>query len=163
MSKMIMCPGCGLSLFSEEQLDECYNASSACRQVYTEFSAYTLSLQDGDFIHQRAVDTYTAQHAGAFVKPIAITFALVGLYLACEHNYTGRQVQKVHTLLARTPKTWPQWRLPEAKTSLTVLAVLNTPEQERNDMLREWEKAVWRIWEAEQPKVAEFVRERLNV
>ncbi len=164
MSRTMMCPGCGLSLPSaEERLDERYNASYACRQLYGELSAFTLSLQEGDFIHQFAVDTYTAQHAGAFVKPIAITFALVGLYLAFEHNYTGRQVQKAHTLLARTSKKWPQFRLPEEKASLTVLDVLKTPENERNDMLREWSKAVWRIWESEHTKVAELVHERLNI
>ena len=164
MNRTIMCPGCGLSLPSaEEQLHERYNASYACWQLYGELSSYTLSLQDVDFIHQVAVDTYTAQHVGAFVKPIAVTFALVGLYLAFEHNYTGRQVQKAHMLLARTPKKWPQFRLPEAKASLTVLDVLKTPEHERNDMLLEWGKAVWRIWESEHTKVAEFVHERLNV
>jgi len=164
MSKTMMCPGCGLMLPSaEEQLDDRYYASAACRQLYDELSAYTLSLQDADFLHQFAVDTYAAQHAGAVVKPIGITFALVGLYLACEHHYTGRQVQKAHMLLARTPKQWPRFRLPEAKASLTVLDVLNTPEHERNDMLREWAKAVWSIWESEHTRVAEFVQERLHV
>jgi Family of unknown function (DUF5946) len=164
MSRTMMCPGCGLSLPSaEEQLDERYNASYACRQLYGELSAYTLFLQDVDFLHQFAVDTYTAQHAGAVVKPIALTFALVGLYLAFEHNYTGKQVQKAHTLLVRTPKKWPQFRLPEEKASLTVLDVLKTPEKERNDVLREWGKAVWSIWESEHTKVAELVHERLTV
>jgi len=164
MSKIIMCPGCGLNLPSaEEQLDERYNASYACRQLYGELSAYTLSLRDADFIHQLVVDTYAAQHAGANIKPIAITFALVGLYLTFEHNYTGKQVQKAHTLLAGTPKKWPQFGLPEEKASLTVLDVLKTPENERNDMLREWGRAVWSIWESEHTKVAELVRERLTV
>src|SRR5260221_161055 len=66
-------------------------------------------------------------------------------------------------VLARTPKQWPRFRLPEAKASLTVLDVLNAPEQERNDMLREWAKAVWSSWELEHTKVAEFVQERLHV
>ncbi len=45
MSKTMMCPGCGLSLPSaEEQLDDRYNASSACRQLYGELTAYTLSF-----------------------------------------------------------------------------------------------------------------------
>lgn len=164
MSKIILCPGCGLNLPpAEEQLDERYNASYACRQLYGELSAYTLSLRDVDFIHQLVVDTYAAQHAGANIKPIAITFALVGLYLTFEHNYTGKQVQKAHTLLAGTPKKWPQFGLPEEKASLTVLDVLKTPENERNDMLREWGRAVWSIWESEHTKVAELVRERLTV
>lgn len=160
----MMCPGCGLSLPpADEQLDDRYNASYACRQLYDELSAYTVSLQDVDFIHQLAIDTYTAQHAGAGIKPIAITFALVGLYLACEHNYTGRQVQRAHMLLARTAKQWPQFRLPEEKASVTVLDVLKTPENARNDRLREWSKAVWSIWASEHTKVAQFVHERLNV
>ena len=131
--------------------------------LYGELTAYTLTLHDEDFIHQFAVDTYAAQHAGANAKPIGLTFALVGLYLAYEHNYTGRQVQKAHTLLARTAKQWPQFRLPKEKASLTVLDVLKTPEHERSDMLREWGKAVWRIWAAEHTKVAQFVHERLKV
>src|SRR5579859_6068897 len=139
MSKTMMCPGCGLRLpGAEEQFDDRYNASSACRQLYGELTAYTLSFHDADFMHQFAVDTYMAQHAGASVKPIALTFALVGLYLAFEHNYTGKQVQKAHTLLAATPKQWPSFRLPEEKALLTVLDVLNTAEHERNDMLRQW-------------------------
>src|SRR5579872_5875250 len=141
----MICPGCGLNLPSaEEQLDDRYNASSACRELYGELSAYTLTLHDADFIHQFAVDAYGAQHAGASVKPIGLAFALAGLYLAFEHNYTGRQVQKAHTLVARTAKQWPHFRLPEEKASLTVLDVLKTPEHERSDMLREWGKAVWR-------------------
>jgi len=159
-----MCPGCGLNLPSgEEQLNDRYNASAACWQVYGELTAYTLSLHDADFIHQFAVDTYAAQHVGASVKPIGLTFALVGLYLAFEHNYTGKQVQRAHTLLAATSKQWPQFRRPEEKASLTVLDVLNAPENERNDILRQWGKAVWRIWEAEHARVAEFTHERLAV
>ncbi|WP_052569278.1 DUF5946 family protein [Ktedonobacter racemifer] len=128
---MVMCPGCGLILPStEEQLDERDHASSACRQVYDQLSAYTLSLQDVDFPHQFAVDTYAAQHAGTNLKPITLTFALVGLYLACEHNYTGRQVQRAHMLLAKTPKQWPSFRLPDTKATLSVLDVLNAPERE---------------------------------
>lgn len=164
MNKTMLCPGCGLMLPSaKEQLDDRYHASAACRQLYDELSAYTLSLQDGDFLHQFAVDTYAAQHAGVAVKPIGITFALVGLYLVCERHYTGRQVQQAHMLLARTPKQWPSFRLPEAKASLTVLDVLNAPEQARNDMLRAWVKAVWSSWESEHTRVAAFVQERLHV
>jgi len=164
MSKTMMCPGCGLILPSaDEHLDDRYHASSACKQLYDELTAYTLSLRDADFIHQLAIDTYTAQHAGAGIKPMGLTFALVTLYLVFEHNYTGRQAQRAHTLLAYTPKKWPQFRFPEAKASLTVLDVLNAPAHARNAMLRQWGKAVWRIWESEQTKVAEFVHERLTV
>lgn len=160
----MICPGCGLSLPSaEEQLDDRYNVSAACRQLYGELTAYTLSLQDAEFIHQFAVDTYAAQHAGAQLKPIGLTFALVGLYLACEYNYTGKQVQKAHTLLAATSKQWPRWPLPTEKATLTVLDVLNAPEPERAQALKQWQQAVWQIWAAEQTKVAELVHAHLTL
>src|SRR5437016_1213716 len=97
---MVICPGCGLALLSAETaMDTSYNASWACRELCGELTSYTLTLGDAEFIHQYAVDTYCAQHVGASVKPIAIVFSLIGLYLALEHNYTGRQVQKAHMLL----------------------------------------------------------------
>ena len=164
MSSTTICPGCGLTLPSaEEHLDERYHASVACRQVYDELTAYTLSLRDETFPHQFAVDAYAAQHAGSNVKPIGLTFALVGLYLACERNYPGIKVQKAHMFLARTARQWPQWRRPDAQASLTVLDVLNAPEQERIGALREWSRSVWSMWEPEQAKIAAFISERLRV
>ena len=164
MSKTTTCPDCGLILSSaEEQLDERYYAPYACRQLYYELSAYTLSLGDAEFIHQYAVDTYAAQHAGANLKPIGITFALVGLYLAHEHGYSGKQVQRAHMLLAKASKKWPQFRQPEEKASVTVLDVLNAPEDRRNEMLREWGRAVWRIWAPERAKIVALVHEYLNI
>lgn len=164
MSKTTTCPGCGLILSSaEEQSDERYYASYACRQLCYELSAYTLSLGDIEFIHQYVVDTYAAQHAGANAKSIGITFALVGLYLAHEHGYTGKQVQRAHTLLAKASKNWPQFRQPEEKASVTVLDVLDAPEEQRGEMIRAWGRAVWHIWTPEHAKVVELVREHLSV
>lgn len=160
----MICPGCGLSLPSaDEQLDERYSASAACRQVYGELTAYTLSLPDVEFPHQLAVDTYAAQHASAKSKPIGLTFALVGLYLVCERNYTGKQVQKAHTLLAATRQPWPSWTPPTTRAALTVLDVLNAPEHERKQMLRQWERAVWQTWAPEQARVAKLVHQHLTI
>jgi hypothetical protein len=53
------------------------------REQYNELLYYTLCHQDiGYFIHQHVVDAYTAQTADNNTKPIAIIFALVGLYLS---------------------------------------------------------------------------------
>ena len=109
------------------------------------------------------MDTYAAHHAGASAKPIGITFALAGLYLTHEHGYTGRQVQIAHMQLAKAAKSWPQFKQPEEKASVTVLDVLNTPEDQRNEMLRDWGRAVWRIWTAEHAKIAALVHEHLTV
>ena len=99
--RIVVCPGCGVQLASEnEKLDDQFHASAACRALSYELSYYTLSLQDSDFIHQLVVDTYAAQHVGPQVKPITIAFALVGLYLVCEKQYTGKHVQHTHMVLA---------------------------------------------------------------
>lgn len=164
MSKTVICPGCGLVLsVLEEELDERSHAAQACMQVYGELTAYTLTLQDTDFLHQLAVDAYAAQHAAVYGKRIAITFAVVGLYLTFERQYTGRQVQRAHTLLANTSRDWPTWQLPAEKAPLTVLDVLETPSESRKARLQEWGQAVWRIWEPEYANVETFVYERLQL
>jgi Family of unknown function (DUF5946) len=58
--------------------------------LYHELSCYTLAHRDPSFIHQYIVDAYTAQHANETTKPIAVVFALIGLYLHIEKNFTGR-------------------------------------------------------------------------
>ena len=73
------CPGCGVRLPATAAFaPDHYNASAACYQLYGELSAYTLTHNDGTFLHQHAVDTYAAQHAGATMRPITISFALMG-------------------------------------------------------------------------------------
>jgi hypothetical protein len=52
--------------------------------LFHELSFYTLSHGDPAFIHQNSVDAYTAQHADETTKPIAVVFALIGLYLHLE-------------------------------------------------------------------------------
>jgi hypothetical protein len=66
--------------------------------LYHELSCYTLAHPDPSFIHQHIVDAYTAQHARETTKPIALVFALIGLYLHVEKNFTGRQVQRFHMI-----------------------------------------------------------------
>lgn len=166
MNTITTCPGCGLRAPSDtQQIDERNNASYACRQLYDELTAYTLSLHDHatDFMHQHAIDAYGAQHAGPHSKPMGLTFALAGLYLAFERGYTGRQVQIAHTRLAGTPKIWPTFTLPHEKAALTVQDVVNAPEDERSATLLAWARVVWQIWASEHAKVAELVRERLHV
>jgi hypothetical protein len=93
--------------------------------LYHELTAYTLGLRDSAFMHQHVVDAYAAQTADETSKPIAITFALIGLCLYLERGFTGRQVQRVHMLLAQRRRTWPRFLLPTARTSVTVRDVLS--------------------------------------
>src|SRR5215471_17237654 len=105
------CPGCGVRLpLSAASADTRYHASAECWLLYGELAAYTVAkgYRDGAFIHQLAVDAYGAQHAGGATRPIGVAFALIGLYLACEKGYSGRQVQRLHLLFARRSKRWPR-------------------------------------------------------
>ena len=153
------CPGCGVRLpMSEAQPNARYNASAECLQLYGELTTYTLTRGDGAFIHQLAVDAYSAQHAGDNMRPIGVAFALIGLYLACERGYSGRQVQHMHMLLARRSKTWPRFVPPPHVGSVTVLDVVRAhPEEERDAMLQRWGQAVWDAWPQEHERVKALV------
>ncbi|MDQ6833677.1 MAG: DUF5946 family protein [Chloroflexota bacterium] len=150
-----VCPGCAARLpISEAHADGRYNASPECRERYGELSAYTVTRGGAGFIHQLAVDTYGAQHVGEHVRPITVAFALIGLHLACERGYSGRQVQHMHTLLAQRSKTWPQFAPPAYTGAMTVLDVVRAPPGEGRDiMLRRWGQSVWDAWSQEHERV----------
>jgi hypothetical protein len=104
------------------------------------------------------VDTYAAQHAAERARPIGVAFALIGLYFACERDYTGRQVQHVHMLLARRSRTWPRFVSPGKAGVVTVLNVLQArPGEERDAMLRLWGRSVWEAWSQEHERVKALV------
>lgn len=152
------CPGCGVRLpVSEEAFgDERYNASAECWQLYGELSAYTVEqgYSNGAFIHQMAVDAYGAQHAREYGSAIGLAFALIGLYLACERGYSGKQVQHMHMLLAQRSKIWPRFTPPHQSGALTVWDVLQAPPGEQRDAkLRQWGRSVWDAWSPEHKRV----------
>jgi hypothetical protein len=153
---MIECPGCGLKLPDQKlEANTRYNASGECWQLFGELAAYHLSRNDPTFIHQLAVDAYGAQHSGGVTRNITTAYALIGLYLAIEHRYTGRQVQRAHMLLAKKRIAWPRLDPPESPGALTVQDVLQAdPGHERDAMLMKWAQSVWLAWE----KTHEWVR-----
>jgi hypothetical protein len=147
--EMVECPGCGLKLPNQHiELAHSYNAAGECYQQYSELASYTIGKQDIDFIHQHAVDAYAAQHSGNGMKNITTAFALIGLYYAIEHGYTGRQVQRVHMLLGRQKYQWEALQPPDKSSySLTVCDVLKEPPGEHRDaLLRQWMRDVWECW-----------------
>ena len=161
---MVTCPGCGVQLQSKSSaLDDGANASQACRDLYNTLAYYTLSLGDSYFIHQLAVDAYGAQHYGPQVKPISITFALVGLYLVKERGYTGRQVQRVHMALAKKSKVWPDWAAPKEKAALTVLDVIQVPDERKQEMIKKWHASVWDMWKSEKETIAALLKTHLDL
>ena len=143
-TSIIQCPGCSLKLPNKAAVvDERFNASGECRQLYGELSGYTLSINNINFIHQHAADTYAAQHSGEKTRTITTAFALIGLYLALEKGYTGKQVQQAHMKLAKISKSWPRLEPPKQTGVLTVLDVLQAKtDVEKEEMLMKWANSI---------------------
>jgi Family of unknown function (DUF5946) len=129
--------------------------------AYHELCYYTLAHGDPSFIHQHAVDAYTAQHADDQTKPIALTFALVGLYLHVEQQYSGKLVQFVHMRLAQRKERWPSFMLPGDRGSLHVANVLAVPAgPERDQAIHDWCKSVWESYRDQKQTVVDLLRRR---
>jgi len=153
--KITICPGCGLELMVEDQpLDTQFNASCACRQIYDELAALSLSLRDPDFIQQLVVDSYAAQHSSPMMKPITTAFALIGLYLTFERGYTGKEVQQAHMDIAKKRREWPRFNPPSNTNMVTVQQVLNSIKKDNyRSPITRWGKSVWDMWGPEQENV----------
>jgi hypothetical protein len=130
------------------------------RDQYHELSYYTLAHGEPSFIHQHAVDAYTAQSADENTKPIAVAFALIGLYLAVEESRSGKDVQRTHMKLARKRREWPRFPLPPERGTITVADVLAAPAGLRRDaMIRQWCASVWAAWVESHAQVRALLRE----
>ena len=129
-NKTTTCPGCGLVL-SDRYFDspDRFNASGECRQIFSDLTCYTVSKRDAEFIHQHAVDAYEAQHAGGQTRNITVAFGLIGLYLALEKGYTGKQVQQAHMRIAKIRRDWPRLEPPARPAGITVLDVLKMAQR----------------------------------
>ena len=132
-------------------------------QEYHQLCAYTLSHADRRFIHQHVVDAFAAQRATASTKPIALAFALIGLYLHVERYQTGKQVQRAHMLLARHRKSVPRFELPDTRGEITVMDVMRLAAgPQRDAMIDTWCASVWEAYRACHDQVAELVRTELD-
>lgn len=131
------------------------------QEAYDELRCYTLGLHDAAFVHQHVVDAFTAQSADAHTRPIALTFALVGLYLSVERGFTGREVQRVHTQLAKRKQVWPLFALPAERGRVTVTDVIGAPPgAERDAAIHGWCACVWQAFRESGDTVAALLRER---
>ena len=131
-------------------------------EAYHQLSFYTLAHPDRErFLHQHAVDAYTAQTAGADTKPIGLLYALVGLYLTVERGYTGREVQRAHLLLARDKSDFPPLPIPNDRGSVTVSDVLCHPAgEERDAAILDWCASVWGAYKSCHATVADYCQRR---
>ncbi len=139
-------------------------AREAEQEEYNELTYYTLAHPDPSFIHQNVVDAFTAQTADEHTKPIAVAFALIGLYLYLERNLTGKQVQRAHMQLAKKRKQWPVFELPSERGAITVSEVMAAPAgAERDARIRDWCAAVWAEWRPSQERVRTLVKQELDI
>jgi hypothetical protein len=123
-----------------------------------ELSYYTLAHGDPAFIHQHVVDAYGAQHVRQSASTIGAAFTLAGLYLAVERRYNGRQVQKMHMLMARASKQWPRFDPPDDVGALTVADVLVVEAgPSRDEAIMRWCASVWTAWSSEHERVRAMV------
>jgi hypothetical protein len=128
---------------------------SAASDAYDALCCYTLGHGDAAFIHQHVVDAQIAQLADERTKPIALTFALVGLYLHVERGVSGRDVQRVHMTLAKRKQVWPSFPLPPSRGAITAADVMFAPEgPERDRAIDAWCAAVWNEYRASRDAVA---------
>jgi hypothetical protein len=126
--------------------------------AYHELCGYTLTLGDPAFIHQHVVDAFAAQNADEQTKPITLAFALIGLYLHLEKQFSGREVQHAHQLLARKKRTWPLFSLPSERGTVTAADVLAVPKgPARADAIDQWCAEVWKAFQANHQIVKELV------
>jgi hypothetical protein len=132
------------------------------QEAYNELALYTLSHHDKAFIHQYIVDAYAAQNADEKTKPITLAFALIGLYLHLEKNYSGREVQLAHMKLAREKREWPKFDSPTDRDIITVFDVLKTKEgKERDEMIDKWSVSVWNSWSGNRKKIESILQAEL--
>jgi hypothetical protein len=159
-----VCPGCGVALKPDDaSVDGDYNASGACRRLFDELSAFTLTAGDPDFIHQVVADVYAAQHSSPRAKPIGTAFALIGLCLAFERGQTGRGVQRAHMVLGKRHRDWPRFDPPEGHALLTAGDVVPGLDAENyRERIQAWGRAVWEWWAPERGRISRLVQGYLD-
>lgn len=123
-------------------------------EKFNELAFYTLSQTDPFFIHQLAVDAFAAQTADERTKNITLVFAVVGLYLFVEKDFTGKQVQDAHVKLSRFKDQLPEIILPVERGSITIDDVLKA--ENKTNKIKAWSRSVWGSFKSNQSVVEAF-------
>jgi len=126
--------------------------------AFDELCFYTLAHPDASFIHQHIVDAYAAQTADEATKPIKLTFALVGLYLHVEKEFTGKRVQRAHMDLAKRKQPWPALAQPLDRGTITVAEVLAAPHGPLRDRaIHDWCASVWQAFRGNRGVISDLL------
>jgi hypothetical protein len=136
------------------------NASPECARLYGEVTGTAMTDPTLGRLHQLTVDAYAAQHPRDGGPPIATVFALVGLHLALDRDFSGLEVRGAHQRLAGDRRTWPALSAPAelAAVELTIFEIALADSAEGHlHALERWARAVWNAWRAEHDTVARMV------
>ena len=115
--------------------------------AYDQLYLYSGTRGRETFILQLVVDAHGAQTATGDTKPIAVVYALIGLYLHVEKAFTGLRVQQVHMHLGKRKQQWPKIALPAFRGSMTAADVLKVREgPERDAAISDWCRSVWEAY-----------------
>ena len=129
------------------------------RDAYDELYVYTMG-RGTSFMLQHVVDAFAAQTAGDDAKPITVTFALVGLYLHVEKQFSGKQVQRVHIQLGQRKRQWPAIPLPRDRGSMTAIDVMAVPAGSDRDLaIDAWCRSVWFAFRDSHHTIIELLRQ----
>ena len=141
----------------------CYISHMIQTEQYHELAFYTLAHTGESFIHQHIVDAFAAQTADYNSKPITTFFALAGLYVFLEKNYTGLEVRDAHLHMAKETKRFPTITLPEDRGAITVSDVLAAPAGgDRDEMIRLWCISVWDAFSEKHRDIIALTEKLLN-
>jgi hypothetical protein len=131
-------------------------------EMYHELSCYSSSHGDPEFIHQYVVDAFALETADDETKNIRVAFALIGLYLHVERNFTGKEVQNAHIKLGKQRKTWPRFVLPLNRGDISIKNVMECPEGLKRDMaIEKWCLSLWNAYLSCHEAVKELVQHEL--
>jgi hypothetical protein len=133
------------------------------QECFDLLSHYTLNHKDPSYIHQYIVDAHTAQTATEETKAQAVSFALIGLYLAVDLGLSGKEVQKVRFVLTSVRRKWPVFMLPLTRGSIWASDVLNFPAGPQRDLaIRNWSASVWEAYEKVHSDVKALAKKELS-
>jgi len=128
------------------------------RAAYDELYVYTMGRPG--FILQHVVDAFAAQNAVADSKPMGLIFALAGLYLRVEHQFSGSRVQKVHMLMGRRKRQWPAVRLPDDRGAITAADALAAPAGPARDAaIDDWCRSVWAAYRENRQIIIDLLKD----
>lgn len=131
-------------------------------EQYNQLAFYTLSHKGKDFIHQHLVDAYTIQTANEHTKPIAIIYALAGIYIHVEKNYTGKEVQQAHLIMSKKSKIFPTITLPKNRGTITISDIIKIDNPEEKDIaIHKWCESVWQAFSTQHEIIIEITESLL--